>query len=747
MSAVMDDEMYEDDDEGEVLFSPMSDDELVNFCLNEISGGIGGSASGDHEESISTPLDYYLGRLPGISGSKAKDPNASRFVSMDLMDAVEASTAEIMPTFTTDQIAFYEPEDERDEDQSRTESEVVNYLFMEEYDGYTMLQVALKDCFLHRNCTVKAYWDERQYVTYRTYEDVPEMALEMILQPEEENQVVEIMEQEITEEANPEQANMIHEATMADPMSAAEAAQSPEAQQEIQAAMMAAQAKYTIKIKRTTTKGRPKLESLPPEQVIVSGGHNSPFLHKCRFVAHENLETQSSLIEQGYDPEIVKELSAYNADIDGLSRSRATDDQSKEANHASVRTIRVYECYPLVDFDGDGIAERRKVVISGNKILANDEWNEVPLIGGVAIVMPHKYSGVSMFDRLREIQDSKTPIIRSIVDGTQLSSNPRVGVVTGEVNLDDLLTSRTGGIVRMDNPNSIVNIPNPEIPQSSYGMLQYMDSVRSERGGSAITSSSQAQAVSGDTAHGIERVMSAMEMNNAVIARTLGETLIRGIFIQLHTLIRENYTGELKAKIGGKWITTMPSEWKERTSVSVQIGSSHAERARQAGVIEKVVAAQAQLAAQGSVMFTEAKAYTALTDAVNLSGVKNPDRYFTDPESDEGQQANQQKQQQSQQEMQKQQELEQQMLKAQNDLAMAEILKGQAALQSQQVKFKNDQLQAQLKEAQMMLTQLKDTNKQSFEYDQLLVDAALKLTELEVNAAKDLSAQYEGNKR
>ena len=423
-------------------FTPMSDGELVSFCMNEIAQGIGGTVASDNEVNISIPLDYYLGRRPGIGGSKAKDPNASRFVSMDLMDAVEASVAEIMPTFTTDMIAFYEPDDERDEDQARTESEIVNYLFMEEYDGYTMLQTALKDCFLHRNCTVKAYWDERAYVTYETFENIPEMAVEMVLQPNAENQEVEVVEQEITEEAQPEQAEMIQMATLADPEAAQMAAQSPESQQEIQQAMMAAQAKYTIKIKRTTVKGKPKLDSLPPEQVIVQGNHNTPFLHNCVFVAHENTETQSSLIEQGYDPDIVNALSNYSQTIEDLSRSRESEEYDYNTNHESVRTIRVYECYPLIDFDGDGIAERRKVVISDNTLLSNDEWEDVPLIGGVAIIMPHKYLGISMYDRLREIQDSKTPIIRSIVDGTQLSSNPRIGVVTGEVNLDVNRSSR-----------------------------------------------------------------------------------------------------------------------------------------------------------------------------------------------------------------------------------------------------------------------------------------------------------------
>jgi len=379
--------------EAEVI-QPMTDDELVNYCTDEISRGIGGSVASDNDADISVPLDYYFGRRPALTGSKAKDPNASRFVSMDVMNGVEATVAEIMPTFTTDMIAFYEPEDERDEDQARMESELVNYLFMEEYGGYELLVTALKDSFLHRNCTAKAYWDERAYVEYETFENVPELALQMILQPESEMQSVEVVEQEMVEEGNTMQADMINAAQMADPEAADMAMQDPQSMQEIQAAMLAAQDKYTVKVKRTTVTGKPVCKSVAPEHIIVSGDHDTPVLHDVRFVAHEDIVTASSLIEQGFDPDIINKLPEYNQSIEESSRSRSQEEIDYSSSHKSTKMIRVHECYPLIDFDGDGIAERRKVVICDTTLLSNDEWKSVPLVGGTAIIVPHKYKGV-----------------------------------------------------------------------------------------------------------------------------------------------------------------------------------------------------------------------------------------------------------------------------------------------------------------------------------------------------------------
>jgi hypothetical protein len=77
-----------------------------------------------------------------------------------------------MPAFTSDSVAHFPPTSDRDEDQARQESLLCNYLFMQEYDGYSVLQVAVKDALLHRNCTVKVIWEEKTKVSYELHEDV-----------------------------------------------------------------------------------------------------------------------------------------------------------------------------------------------------------------------------------------------------------------------------------------------------------------------------------------------------------------------------------------------------------------------------------------------------------------------------------------------------------------------------------------------------------------------------------------------
>ena len=68
-----------------------------------------------------------------------------------------------------------------------------------------------------------------------------------------------------------------------------------------------------------------------------------------------------------------------------------------------------------------------------------------------------------------------------------------------------------------------------------------MNEQRKERGGSAVGMANTANAAVGQGGdHTMERVMSSMELTNSLIAKSMGETIIRGIFIELHKLIREN---------------------------------------------------------------------------------------------------------------------------------------------------------------------------------------------------------------
>jgi hypothetical protein len=723
---------------------PMTDAELVSFCEEEIGKSIGGNSGGDSDVDVTIPLDYYLGRVPGLTPTRARDKNASRYVSMDVMDGVESTVEEIMPVFSTGEIGYFEPLDEQDEDQAASESDIVNYLFMEEYDGYTLLQTALKDALLHRNCSAKCFWDERIEVEFEQFDNISAVAVAEILKPESDKQQVEIVEQIVDDEGNPEAKAALQ---------GMQALGGPQDQRDLQIAQklqMEAMQKFSITVKRTTKVGRPVIECIPPEQTKVKAGHNSLYLHDCGFVAHEILKTQSELIEEGIPKDLVNQLPDYSSDINEKSRSRNHEERDYTSSHRSVRTIKVFECYCNIDFDGDGIAERRKVLISDSSmLLSNKPFNSVAIIGGAVRIMPHKYKGISMYDRLRDIQDAKTPVARSIIDGTQISANPRIGVITGKANIDDVLTSRTGGIVRAERPDALFEIPKGEVPQSAFGFMEFMDGIRRDRGGGTIDMTDQVSAMKGNSGDmGLERIMSSMELGSALMANNLGETLVRGIFLEMHNILRKNYPqGEkINAKIGGRWVSTVPSEWKKRTKVTIQVGASLAERARQSLALTEIIQEQEKLMGAGSVMYDEARHYQSMADRAKLRGIRSPEKYFVDPATPEGKKKGQFKKKMMERVKQKEEQVQQLMVKAQTTLAEAEAMKANADNDANVVRFQNEQLKAQVDTLKTELKALTDSGQLQFKYAELAEKTAIALTELEMKFNQEANARNEANK-
>jgi hypothetical protein len=68
------------------------------------------------------------------------------------------------------------------------------------------------------------------------------------------------------------------------------------------------------------------------------------------------------------------------------------------------------------------------------------------------IPMPHRFYGRSVSELVEDVQLVKSTVMRQLLDNMYLTNNNRVAIMDGMVNLDDLLTSRPGGVVRTKQP-------------------------------------------------------------------------------------------------------------------------------------------------------------------------------------------------------------------------------------------------------------------------------------------------------
>jgi hypothetical protein len=386
--------------------------------------------------------------------------------------------------------------------------------------------------------------------------------------------------------------------------------------------------------------------------------------------------------------------------------------------------------------DGDGLAELLHVWIGGNRsgngiLLDIETCKRQPFAVGVPYLAFWDYEGISLFDKQRQTQNATTELMRAIIDQTNASVTGRQLIDDRYVNLDDYLRRFANGAVRTSNMDAIRDLNEGSIPPQAWNTLEMLKEQRRESGGGAIDTAAQAMQVSGDTAHGVERTMSAMEQVNMMVARTLGETLLKSLYMKAHAVLRENWEGVMEAKVSGSWLSQVPQNWQLREDVTVSLGLTSGERSRLIGILSGILAQQKEMMGSGmdGIMVTPANIHNTLVDIGRLGGLNAVEQYWVDPASQEGQQAAQQKQQAAQQQTQEQQQAAMMQMQGQTRMMVAvEEAKNQGKL-----------AQEQMKQMSAMQQQMRDMMQDSRQFMEKmeLENNKLRLQLMELNAKYD----------
>jgi len=265
------------------------------------------------------------------------------------------------------------------------------------------------------------------------------------------------------------------------------------------------------------------------------------------------------------------------------------------------------------------------------------------LAAGTAILNPHRFTGISLYDKLKQNQDIRTALRRALLDNVNATTKNRLAGLDGLVNTDDVSDGRVNNLVRVKPtvPDVRAAIMPLVVPDTSANILANLESTareRSEMGGAALDMQSAQMQIGGDRmgSQGLEKAYSVAEQLSAAMMKTLAATLIRSVFLLAHQTLREYFDEPVPIKRNGKWTHITPSEWPERHNVTVKPGMSPGERSRRVAALGEVINAQMMLSDKGmdQVLVDLDGFNRALLDWARLSEVQNPEQYFIDPESD-----------------------------------------------------------------------------------------------------------------
>ena len=679
----------------------MDDYQLGSIVSGEITDALNHFDSEYTEERLRA-LDFYLGEPLGneVEGRSA-------VVATEVADTVEAIMPNLMRVFTAnDKYVRFAPRTAEDVEAAEQASNYVNYVINQRNDGYKLLHTFFKDALLFRMGVIKFFWEEKEQVDEEEYSGLSEEELVMLMNDPD----VEIVEQ-----AETVMESMYSEET---------------------GETVPLRSEYDLTVRVTRREGEIKVINVPPEEFLVSRHCTS--LEDAHFMAHRTSLTVSELVAMGYDRDLVEKYAGENElDVDREVNNRFQDIEAAtgvDPADPTLRSVIYHECIMNVDFDGDGIAERRRICAIGSdgaEILHNEPWDHIPFAVASPILMPHRLIGRSIYDMTEDLQVIKTTLMRQYLDSVYSSTLPRIAAVEGAVNLDDLLDAQAGGIIRVRQPGMIQPLAGASVGGEIRPLMDYLDTIKEQRTGmSAASQGLDANALQSSTASAVAATVRGAQIKLESYARTMAETGVKDLFKGILALVLKHDTNEKMMRLNNSFVPINPAEGKSQFDTIVQVGLGTTDDETKIAFLTQIAAKQEQILMQlgaDNPLVSAPQYVNTLRSIAEIGGFKDADQFFNPPQV-VAQTLAMQKQQAAQQQPQQDPALMMAQQKAQMDMQLAQQ-KAEA-----EIALKRERMQAELElEREKMIMEM-DIRRQELEAEaQLRVAKAVTDAEISTN--------------
>tara|TARA_R110002110_G_scaffold84307_1_gene219038 strand:- start:877 stop:2895 length:2019 start_codon:yes stop_codon:yes gene_type:complete len=584
----------------------LDDREIISLIEGEIN-----SSSGYQDSEISAQrekaMEYFYGEPFGN-----EEDGRSQVVVTDVQDTIMWMMPSLMRIFTAgDRVVKFEPEGPEDEDAAEQATKYVNHVFYKQNNGFMILYNLFLDALINKVGIVKHYWEELDKVTSEEYSNLSDNEFRML----EQDENLEL-------DQHTEMSKMV---PVPDPMTG----QMVEMEEKTHDAVFL----------RSNTEGRVTIENVPPEEFLINTGAKT--VEDASFICHRSRKTRSDLIAMGFDEDIVGDLAA-TSNVDGITTSEeftarhsydSTGGATNQSSEESEELIEVFESYLNLDPKESGTSLLYKVTHAGSEVLDCEPIDYKPFSTVCPIPIPHKFFGLSVAETVEDIQLIRSTLTRNLLDNMYLANNGRFQVVEGQVNIDDLLTNRPGGIVRTRSPQALQPIQTPALQNYSFEMLEYWDNIKSGRTGvnpatqglsaDVLKSHVTAGAITGALTNGQGRI--------ELIARVFADTGVRNIFKSIYNLVQRFENRKKIVRVHNQFAQIDPSSWKEDLDVSIEVGLGYGDQDIRMNNLSTFATLVEKVAQQTEGIINPDNIYNLMREIAEEMGIKNVDKFINPP--------------------------------------------------------------------------------------------------------------------
>ena len=596
------------------LNEPMDEAELQSIIQAELVDSVS-FIDNDLSPARARAIEYYRGEPFGN-----EEEGRSQVVSTDVRDTINGIMPSLMRVFFgSSKVVEFVPRQPEDVAAAEQATDYINYVFQSDNNGFLVLHSAFKDALRGALGIVKFYWEEKTKIKTEHYTGLDETSLTLLLdQPD-------VVGSAIGSEDDPTFQPPVDPMTgqpMLDPMTG----------QPIAAPQI-----YSVELKREMRDGRVKVEAVPPEEFLID--RRATGVHDATIVAHRRMMTVSDLVALGYDKDEVEEQAGVfelDTNDEYLARNPYAQAYGPGGTQDDKRVLYV-EAYIPIDYDNDGIAELRKICTIGHgyKVVMNEPCSHRPFALFCPDPEPHALIGLSIFDMTADLQRIKSAVMRNMLDSLSLAIHPRVGVVEGQVNMDDVLNTEVGGVIRQRAPGMVQPFSVPFVGQAAFPMLGYLDEVRETRTGmSKAAMGLDAGALQSTTRAAVAATVSAAQQHLELIARIFAETGMRALFKGILKLVTENQDRPRVVRLRNQWVPIDPRGWQAEMDVEINVALGGGTEEQRVATLTAIAQKQEQILqtlGPQNPLVTPVQYYNTLTKLVEASGFKNAADFFTNP--------------------------------------------------------------------------------------------------------------------
>lgn len=556
-------------------------------------------------------IDYYLGR-----GIAAAPEGRSQVVDRSVYETI----AWILPSMTRifangDDVVELPPIGPEDVEPAKQEAQYLNFVLTQKNPWFQVTRDWFTDALLTKNAYVYGYHEKKRTVDIENYERQPQEGLQLLTQ-DSDVQVLDLKgypspDNEQVPVTNPDGSPAIND--LGQPV--------------MQPLML-----YDVKLRRAAEKGQICVKVLPPERCKVSEKTPSFKLDECKYFEYWDWRTISDLRADGFDVEDDVSSDGDRGQVEDIARDQFGENSQARDNQIdpSMKRVKVRYVWVNYDYDEDGIAELNYCVVVGREVLFREEVSRIPVACIVPNPIPHRHIGLSIADLTMDLQDIGTALWRQGLDNLYLSNNARTAV-SDKVNLDDLLVSRPGGVVRVKDgmpANEVMPLQVPFVfPQTMEGLAS-LDQIKEKRTGMSQYFTGLDRNALNKTATGIQTLTTAAAQRVEDIARIFASG-IEDLASIVHELILKGGHRKETIRIRGNWVEIDPATWKRRTDFRISVGFAAGNK--DAMVQKLMMLGNVQKEGLG-IIATPQNLYETAIELAKASDFAAPQRFFTEPE-------------------------------------------------------------------------------------------------------------------